>query len=91
MSTQNPREQINKASWNLVEGIKDAVSANLAAASHQAKLDVKGDVLQRLLTLVNASIEEGFHRGNRVFTKAVDKAMADASMPTLTPSKKKSA
>lgn len=92
MSKQNPRDQIDKAAFTLMEGIKDAVQANLAAASSTGQLDVKGDTLARLLTLVNASIEEGYHRGNRTFGKAVDGALATAALPPLdaTGAKKKS-
>ena len=90
MSKQNPRDQVDKAAWTLMESIKDSVSANLAAASSRGQLDVKGETLARLLTLVNASIEEGFHKGNRVFGRVVDQALKDAALPALgTVTKKK--
>lgn len=90
MSKQKPRESIDKASWTMMEGIKDAVSANLAAASSRGQLDVKGETLSRLLQLVNASIEEGYHRSSRTFGKACDAALAAAALPPLeAPSTKK--
>ena len=92
MSKPNPRTQIDKASWTLMEGMKDAVSQNITAAARQAKLEIGGDVLPRLLTIINASIEEGYHRGNRVFSKAVDNALKDAALPPIeAPAKKKPA
>lgn len=93
MSKSSPREQIDKASFNLVEGIKDAVSANIANVSQQAKLDINKETLPRLLALINASIEEGYHRGNRIFLRTVDSALTDGAMPALgttaAPTKKK--
>lgn len=87
--SKNPRDQIDKASWLLTEGIKDAVSANIMAAA--PKLEIKGEALNRLLSIVGASIEEGYHRGHRVFGKSVDKALEEATLPPLEKvSKKKS-
>jgi hypothetical protein len=83
MSKQNPRDQVAKAAWNLFEGVKDTIQANLTAASSSGQLDVKGETLARLLLIVNASIEEGYHRGSRVFGKAVDQAVAVAVAPPL--------
>jgi len=86
--SQNPRDQINKASWTLVEGIKDAVSSNLLTATTTKRVDIKPEVLERLLAIVNASIDEGFHRGSRTFGKVVDTALSAAALPPL--AKKKS-
>lgn len=89
--SKKPREQIDKAAWTLMEGIKDAVSQNVAMASTQGQFELKGDQLQRLLMILNASVEEGYHRGGRVFSRAVETALKDASLPPLgepTPQKK---
>lgn len=79
--SKTPRDQIDKASWNLMESIKDAVTANVVAAA--PGLDVKGDALQKLLTIAGASVEEGFHRAHRTFSKTVEKALTEAAMPPL--------
>lgn len=88
--SKTPRDQIDKASWNLMESIKDAVSANVVAASGQ--LDVKGEALNRLVSILGASVEEGYHRAHRVFSKTVEKALMEAALPPLDapPAKKKS-
>lgn len=93
MSKSNPRDQIDKASFTLVEGIKDAVAANIASASQQSQLNIDKETLPRLLAVINASIEEGYHRGNRVFMRTVESALGDAALPPLSaaPAKKKSA
>lgn len=90
--SKNPRDQIDKASWMLLESIRDAVVANVTAASSRGQIDVKGNALARLLTIINASTEEGYHRASQTFSKAVDKALVDAALPPLEAfdSKKKS-
>ena len=85
MSKQNPRDQVAKAAWNLFEGVKDTVQANLLAASSNGQLDIKGDTLARLMLVVNASIEEGYHRGNKAFGKAIDHVVASVAAPPLFP------
>lgn len=83
--SKSPRDQIDKASWSLMESIKDAVTANVVSSSSQ--LDVKGLPLQTLLTIVGASVEEGYHRAHKTYLKSVDKALTEASMPVLTEKK----
>lgn len=78
MNNLKPRDQINKASWLLVEAIKDSVTANLAAAVQTKKLDVNNEQLSMLLNVVNASIEAGYHRANREFVRSADKAIESA-------------
>jgi hypothetical protein len=76
MSTQNPRDLISKASWTLMEGIKDAVATNVASVAKSAQIALKGPDMEKLLMIVAASVEEGYHRGSRVFSRAVDNALA---------------
>lgn len=76
MSTQNPRDLISKASWTLMEGIKDAVAANIRQAATTAQLAIKGPDMEKLLMLAAASVEEGYHRGARVFNRTIDNALA---------------
>ena len=72
----NPRDQINKASWTLMEGIKDAVGQNVTMAAKDNKIgDIKTGDLGKLLMIINASIEEGYHRAARTFGKVVDNAV----------------
>ena len=70
MSNRNPHDQISKASWTLMEGIKDAVNTNVATASRTV-LKIEPQVLVKLLAIINASVEEGFHKGSKTFSRAV--------------------
>jgi hypothetical protein len=74
MSNQKPRDQINKASWTLMEGIKDSVTQEVTTAARTA-LKIEPSELAKLLMIINASVEAGFHRGSRVFTRSIDAAL----------------
>lgn len=94
MSSKKPSDQINKAAWTLTEGIKDAVSANVRIAISTKQVKVDNDQLSKILAIIDASIDEGYHRGSRVFSRVVDAAIDQAAMPQLTasstpPTKKK--
>jgi len=66
----NPHDQISKAAWTLMEGIKDSVNNNVTTATRTA-LKVDPQVLVKLLAIINSSIEEGFHKGSKTFSRAV--------------------
>ena len=80
------RDQISKATWMLVESIKDSVSSNIVTASQTGQIDLKNLNLDRLLTIVNASIEAGHQRATKAFLQEVDKVVANVPLP---PAKKK--
>lgn len=73
--SQNPRDQINKAAWTLFEGVKDTVETNLTLASRAGQIEIKGDALAKLLLVVKSSIEEGYHKGYRSFTRISEEAL----------------
>jgi len=77
MSKMNPRDQINKAAWVVVESIRDAVSNNIVQASQSGQLDIKGTQLEHLITIVNGSIDSGFQRCSKNFLREVDKIVED--------------
>lgn len=84
------RDQISKASWVFAESIKDLVSSNIVSASTAGQLDLKNMNLDRLLTIVNASIEAGHHRAHKAFLQDVDKALSSDLKTQETMTKKKS-
>ena len=87
----NPKDKINKAAWGLLEASKDIVSANVTMAIRSGQIKVESASAQTLLALINASLEEGYHKAHKSFAKSVDSALADVQMPPLVaaPSKKK--
>lgn len=77
-----PSDRINKAAWTLAESIKDTLMANVSLAMRTNQLDIKHDQLAKLLAIVNVSVDEGFHKGSRVFGRVVDDATADVAGST---------
>jgi hypothetical protein len=77
MSNQDVRNQIDKAAWSLVEGVRDVVSVNVTIAA-RTDLKIEPDTLAKLMMIMKASIEEGYNRGSRVFSKTVEEALGKA-------------
>ena len=78
MGEKNPRDMLSKASWTLMEGMKDAVSANVTQALRTSQLNVDAKEVPKLMALISASLEEGYHRGFRSFDKTIQAAVAAA-------------
>jgi len=78
MGEKNPRDMLSKASWTLMEGMKDAVSTNVTQALRASQLDIKPEEVTKLMAIINASLEEGYHRGFRSYCKVVDQAVVAA-------------
>lgn len=87
-----PKDKINKSSWTLHQSVKDAVADNVVAAIHGGQLKIESASVEKLLAVISASADEGYHRGARTFSKVVESALAetsqdaelDATMPGLT-------
>ena len=93
MSSKNPTDQISKAAKTMTDGIKDAVNANVATAVRTKQVEVKPEHMARLLAIIEASIDEGYHKGSKVFDRVVTATVASVAMPPLAaspPTKKKS-
>lgn len=89
MSDKNHQEKIAKAAWSLVENIKSAVSLNLAQAAKQGTIEVKPEGLQKLISVVSTSIEEGYFASQRTFQKTVEEALNVEGSQHLAPAKTK--
>jgi hypothetical protein len=74
MSNHNASVQIDKAAWQLVENIKNTLSVNVTVAS-RSDIKIEPAVLAKLLMIVNASVEQGYQQGSRVFSKTVEEAL----------------
>lgn len=82
-----PNDKIRKSSWTLHESVKDALVINITNAVMAGQLKIEQAVLEKLLVLMAASADEGYHKGIRAFNKTVDvsieEAKLDAEMPSL--------
>lgn len=81
------REKINKMSWTMFEGVKDAISTNIVSAVHGGQLKIEASQVEKLVMLMQASADEGYHRGHRQFMKVVDAVLKEES--TAAPDAKK--
>lgn len=87
-----PKDKISKLAWQLFEGVKDVVQSDVTNAVRSGQLKVDMASLPTLLSLINSSIESGYHRGARTFEKSVSTVLVDVAMPKMKPeqpSKKK--
>ncbi len=76
--TMQPREKISKSTWMVIEGVKSSVSTNITNAVRSGHLKIEQAHLPLLLTLLGASIDEGYHRAHRTLMKTVDVALNEA-------------
>lgn len=82
-----PRDKISKSSWTLLESVKDATTANITNAIRSGQLKIEAAQVEKLLALLAASADEGFHRAHKTFLRGADEALKEAalgeSMPSL--------
>jgi len=86
-----PKDKIGKASWNHFEASRDSVIKNIVDAIRDGKIKVEASTVPQLLSLIGASLEEGYHKGYRIFEREVVAALGTAagtSVPSPTTKKK---
>lgn len=88
MAAKNLNDAVAKASMMLLETMKDVVATNVVTAMRNKQVDIKPEQAQTLLTIIAASLEEGYSRGMRGFTKTVDQLLSETTVATK--AKKKS-
>lgn len=74
-----PRDKISKSSWMLHESVKDTVTTNLVNAIRSGQLKIEAASVEKLLIVVAASADEGYHKGHRIFLKGIDACLAEAT------------
>ena len=67
-----PQDKISKSSWTLLEVVKDTVSINVTNALRSGQLKIEAAQIEKLLTIIAASADEGYHRGHKSFMKTVE-------------------
>lgn len=68
----NVKDKINKAAWNLIESIRDTTTRAVMTLVSSKQIEMKPEHLQKLITVINTTIESGFQNGTRVFERTVD-------------------
>lgn len=82
------KDKIAKASWTLLEGVKDQVRSDLISSVQSGLVKVEKDQIERLVHVVTTSIEAGYHKAFRTFDRGVAKAIEDEA-PQPQPDAKK--
>jgi hypothetical protein len=72
----HPKDNISKAALLLTDSTKDVIKLNLVSAMKSKIIDVDQNVLQQLFVIIDASIDEGYHRGARTFDKSVEASLS---------------
>jgi hypothetical protein len=84
---------ILQGSQSLLLSAKDAAAANIVAACRSGQLKVENTQVQKLLQIVSMSVDEGFNRAFKSFSKTVEAQLAaeatTAAMPALTSKNKR--
>lgn len=70
-----PRDKISKSSWMLAEGIKDSLLTNITQAIRGGQVKIETAQQQVLFALLVASVEEGYHKGQKNFLRSVDEVI----------------
>lgn len=80
---KTPHDTIIQATQSMLESAKDAATTNIVSACRSGQLKIESAEVQKLLLVVGASIEEGFNRPSRAFSRAVVTALANATPASL--------
>lgn len=83
------RDKIGKSFKTFLEGVKDTVLNNIVATVRSEQLKIDKHVLERLLTVVTLSHDEGFHKGYKTFMREIDAITSVPTVPVDVPTKKK--
>lgn len=86
-----PQDKISKSSWTLLEVVKDTMSINITNALRSGQLKIEAAQIEKLLTIIAASADEGYHRGHKSFMKTVEASLteAEANVKVIPAAKKK--
>jgi hypothetical protein len=61
------KEKAGKLSWELLGFAKEKTKTNIISAVTSGKVKVDSEVLPTLLTLIDASMDEGYNKGYKNF------------------------
>lgn len=74
--------QISKSAYQLVQHAKSVASQNLVTAVARGDLRVERSELQKLVAVVESSIDESFLSASRAFETEVDATLAAVAVTT---------
>lgn len=84
---------LDKASWELVEILKETAKKNLVSAVNSDQLKINKEVLPKLFTLLDSSMAEAYSKSYKNFSRKFEKISKEISdfdsLPTPASKKRK--
>lgn len=74
-----PNNNIDKIAWELMDFTKETTKKNFISAINSGQLKLDPETLPTIMTLIEASISEGFNKGHKNFMNKVSTAIAATS------------
>jgi hypothetical protein len=74
-----PNEKLGRSIMNMIDAIKDAVSAKISEAVSSGQIRIDPASLANLNALVAGTIDSGYHQAARIFDREVSAAFAASS------------
>lgn len=62
----------------MVENIRDTTTRSVMSLVTSNQIEIKPEQLQRLIAVINTTIESGFQNGARIFERTVDEQLKAA-------------
>lgn len=66
--------QLSKSAWRFIEQAKTNAAQNIVLAASKNEIRIEKSELPKLLALVNASIDQGYHQISKSFEDDVKKS-----------------
>jgi hypothetical protein len=73
----SPKEKLNRASWTLLQSIRDYTLTTIATAIQSGKFKLDQTQAKQLQDLLSISLEAGYHRAAPGFIREVDGAIEE--------------
>ena len=71
-----PNEKLGRSIMNMVDSIKDSVSAKISEAVASGQIRIDPGSLPALIALVSGTIDSGYHKAARVLEREIASALS---------------
>ena len=76
------KHNLDKASWEMIEFLKETTKKNLILAVKSNQLKIDQEVLPKLFSLLDSSISEGYNKSYKNFSTKLEKISESISTKT---------
>lgn len=76
------KHNLDKASWEMIEFLKETTKKNLILAVKSNQLKIDEEVLPKLFSLLDSSISEGYNKSYKNFSTKFEKISESISTKT---------